>query len=204
MRTSVNGCRRPRFFVQPSFFLRKLITFLCLPWETTSPSTAAPATTGRPTLASPSPPTSSTSNVSFPPTSASTFSTLRRSPSVTRYCLPPVLITAYIGCSLDFLGSFAYLATNRADARPSKPSGRAVLYDRRAGAVKDSRALIAGGGRVPSRVHGTQTTTARRLPRRPPPRFRPFRGERQRPDRRAGRPAAGGGAARSARGPGLG
>ena len=42
MRTSVYGCRWPRFFVQPSFFLRKWTTFLCLPWPTISPSTAAP------------------------------------------------------------------------------------------------------------------------------------------------------------------
>ena len=50
MRTSVYGCRWPRFFVQPSFFLRKWMTFLCLSWATISPSTAAPATTGAPTF----------------------------------------------------------------------------------------------------------------------------------------------------------
>src|SRR5919198_3926836 len=50
MRSSVKGCRWPRFFVQPSFFLRKWITFLCLPAETISASTAAPATVGAPTV----------------------------------------------------------------------------------------------------------------------------------------------------------
>src|SRR3990172_13154624 len=99
MRTSVKGWRWPRFLVQPSCFFRKLMTFLCLSWATISHSTAAPATTGLPTFASPSPPTSSTSKDSLPPTSPSSFSILRRSPCETRYCLPPVRITAYIGRS---------------------------------------------------------------------------------------------------------
>ena len=44
--TSVYGWRWPRFFVQPSFFLRKWMTFLCLAWPTISPSTAAPVDDG--------------------------------------------------------------------------------------------------------------------------------------------------------------
>src|SRR5512136_575229 len=96
MTTSVYGCRWPRFFVQPSFFLRKWTTLAWRPWATISPSTDAPATVGLPTLASPSPPTSRASNESFLPTSPSRSSTRSLSPLETRYCLPPVWITAYI------------------------------------------------------------------------------------------------------------
>src|SRR5256885_5160915 len=81
---------------QPSSWVRKCQTLGCLPWETTSASTLAPATSGAPTL-TPSPsPSSRTSRATFAPTSPSSFSTLRRSPSWTRYCLPPVRTTAYI------------------------------------------------------------------------------------------------------------
>ena len=82
----------------PAFLLLAEVDHLgvCLPWATISPSTAAPATVGLPTLASPSPPTSSASKESFLPTSPSSSSTRSLSPLETRYCLPPVWITAYI------------------------------------------------------------------------------------------------------------
>src|SRR5512143_720952 len=96
MTTSVYGWRWPRYLLQPSFFLRKWTTLAWRPWATISPSTEAPATVGLPTLASPSPPTSSASKDSFLPTSPSRSSTRSLSPWETRYCLPPVWITAYI------------------------------------------------------------------------------------------------------------
>src|SRR3990172_1129989 len=59
--------------------------------------TAAPETRGAPTLsASPSPSASTWSSTSSVPTSAGSFSTLIFSPALTRYCLPPVLMTAYM------------------------------------------------------------------------------------------------------------
>src|SRR5256885_3740788 len=85
---------------QPSSWVRKCQTLGCLPWEMTSASTLAPSTSGAPTLTASPSPTSRTSRASFAPTSPSSFSTLRRSPSWTRYCLPPVRTTAYIEAPL--------------------------------------------------------------------------------------------------------
>src|SRR4051812_29860688 len=81
----------------PSSWVRKCQSLRCLPWETTSACTLAPLTSGAPSFTSAPSPTSKTSRSSFAPTSCVSFSTLRRSPSLTRYCLPPVLTTAYIG-----------------------------------------------------------------------------------------------------------
>src|SRR5581483_10783341 len=76
------------------FFLNTR-TFLARIWPTISPVTLALASSGAPILTS-SPPTKSTSgNTTCSPTSPASFSTLTRSPSATRYCLPPVRITAY-------------------------------------------------------------------------------------------------------------
>src|SRR6266851_6989179 len=59
--------------------------------------TEAPVTTGVPTLsAAPSPTTRTSSSTSSLPTAAGSFSTLNFSPPETRYCLPPVLTTAYM------------------------------------------------------------------------------------------------------------
>jgi hypothetical protein len=58
-----------------------------------------PATVGVPSVTL-SPPTTSTSpNVMMVPTSPSTFSTFSLSSAATRYCLPPVLMTANISPS---------------------------------------------------------------------------------------------------------
>lgn len=57
----------------------------------------APLISGAPTvICSPSPIISTSSNDTVAPTSAVRVSILRRSPATTLYCLPPVLITAYI------------------------------------------------------------------------------------------------------------
>src|SRR5258705_5769961 len=102
MRSSVYGWRCPRMRSQPSSCVRKCQSLRCLPCETTSASTRAPETTGAPSLTSAPSPTRSTSSSSFTPTSCASFSTLSRSPSLTRYCLPPVLTTAYIEDLLAF------------------------------------------------------------------------------------------------------
>src|SRR5712664_1831765 len=99
MRSSVYCWRWPRIRSQPSSCVRKCQSLRCLPCETTSASTRAPETVGAPSFTSGPSPTSSTSSSSLAPTSWVSFSTLRRSPCFTRYCFPPVLITAYISSS---------------------------------------------------------------------------------------------------------
>src|SRR5713101_1672963 len=88
---------------QPSSCVRKCQSLRCLPCETTSACTFAPSRSGAPSFTSAPSPTSNTSRSNFAPTSCASFSTLRRSPSLTRYCLPPVLTTAYIFDSVLFL-----------------------------------------------------------------------------------------------------
>jgi hypothetical protein len=58
-------------------------------------ATLAPATVGVPTRVSPSPLTRSTrSKVMVEPASTGSFSTETTSPTLTRYCLPPVSMIA--------------------------------------------------------------------------------------------------------------
>src|ERR1700677_1849913 len=65
--------------------------------STTSTTTVALSTVGTPNVSLPSLPMSKTrSNVKGWPASAGTLSTSRVSPAVTRYCLLPISITAYI------------------------------------------------------------------------------------------------------------
>src|SRR6185437_11486379 len=73
-------------------------TLAPLPWRTTVATTLPPAISGLPSFTSAPSPTSSTwPNSTVAPASASSFS-MRSTPSlVTRYCFPPVAITAYIG-----------------------------------------------------------------------------------------------------------
>src|SRR5215217_1204033 len=84
--------RRYRFF---GLYLNTTIfgpRYCCSTWAWT----VAPATSGVPTLAEPSPPTMSTrSNVIPEPGSTDSFSIESVSPTVTRYCLPPVSMMAY-------------------------------------------------------------------------------------------------------------
>src|SRR5262245_63386871 len=72
------------------------------PCSTTSAATEAPSTVGVPIVAG-SPPTTSTSpNWTISPGSPLIFSTFRRSSAATRYCFPPVLMTANIVLVLVF------------------------------------------------------------------------------------------------------
>src|SRR2546422_832008 len=109
-RTSVNSCPCPRF--RREFFLRrflKAMTFGPRPCSRTSAATEAPEMLGAPRVTL-SPPTTRTSpNWMISPGSPLTFSTLITSSATTRYCLPPVLMTANIVlslCSMPMLGSF--------------------------------------------------------------------------------------------------
>src|SRR6478736_2968668 len=73
------------------------MTFSPLNWLSTFATTLTPLRKGAPTRTlSPSPAASTFSKVTLLPSSApSTFSTSSLSPTETRYCLPPVLMTAY-------------------------------------------------------------------------------------------------------------
>src|SRR6478752_6892592 len=72
-------------------------TFSPRPWATTVALTLAPDTKGAPTFTpSPSPSMRTLSNDTAAPTSAASISTFTCSPDFTRYCLPPVWITAYM------------------------------------------------------------------------------------------------------------
>src|SRR5210317_525627 len=67
------------------------------PWSTTVAVTFPPSRYGAPIFtSSPSPTISTWSSSTVAPFSASIFSTFNTSPVVARYCLPPVLNTAYI------------------------------------------------------------------------------------------------------------
>src|SRR5210317_1602189 len=71
------------------------------PWSTTVAVTLPPSRKGVPIFtSSPSPTMSTWSSSTVAPFSASIFSTFITSPVVARYCLPPVLNTAYIGFQL--------------------------------------------------------------------------------------------------------
>src|SRR3990172_313688 len=70
--------------------------FLPRPGRTPSPSTLTPASVGRPTSTLSPSATRSASNDTAAPTSAGSFSTRKASPGSTRYCFPPVRITAYM------------------------------------------------------------------------------------------------------------
>src|SRR5699024_8726290 len=75
----------------------KVTTFFSLPCFSTLAVTLAPSTNGVPTLtSSPLATRITSSKVTELPSSASSFSTNTLSPSATLYCLPPVLIIAYI------------------------------------------------------------------------------------------------------------
>src|SRR5438874_1077711 len=99
MRTSVYDCRCPWVFW---WCLRrrslKIFTLSPRPWPSTVALTSAPEMSGAPSLTlSPLPTRSTWSNDTAAPTSAASDSTRSLPPDSTRYCLPPDLITAYIG-----------------------------------------------------------------------------------------------------------
>src|SRR5437667_9663425 len=100
MRSSVYDCRWPSDFWK---CLRrhslKMRTLSSRPCPTTVALTSAPETNGAPTLTpSPAPTSSTSSKETLAPTSAVSASTRSFAPDSTRYCLPPDLMTAYIGC----------------------------------------------------------------------------------------------------------
>src|SRR3954451_3924802 len=136
---------------QPSSWVRKCQSLRCLPWETTSACTLAPLTSGAPSFTSAPSPTSSTSRSSFAPTSWISFSTLRRSPSLTRYCFPPVLTTAYIGnlVPFRFCGSLADREIPPPGAERngrSSGEGPGMSSDLLAGRGEGPQACFVGGG----------------------------------------------------------
>src|SRR3970282_190388 len=98
MRTSVKPCRWP--WVLAKCLRRrslKMRIFSPRPCATTVALTAAPSTNGAPTRTpSPSPSIKTRSTDTVAPTSAASSSTFTCSPDFTRYCLPPVWITAYM------------------------------------------------------------------------------------------------------------
>src|SRR5262249_7402677 len=102
-RMSVNSCRWPRFL--RAFFRRRFLKAMIFgprPCSRTSAATEAPATVGWPKLTL-SPPTTKTSpNCTISPGEPLTLSTLITSSAATRYCLPPVLMTANIVLVLVF------------------------------------------------------------------------------------------------------
>ncbi len=102
-RTIVNSWRWPR--LRREFLRRRFLnamTFGPRPCSSTSAATEAPATAGAP-MVTLSPPTTSTSpNWTISPGSPATLSTLITSSAATRYCLPPVRMTANIVFVLVF------------------------------------------------------------------------------------------------------
>src|SRR5580692_10864997 len=97
-RSTVTCWRWPffrRLFCRRRFL--KMMTLSSRSCAITVAVTEAPAITGAPSVRLPSLPTASTSvNVTVAPGSASNFSTFSTASGVTRYCFPPVRITANI------------------------------------------------------------------------------------------------------------
>ena len=103
MRITESSWRWPR--LRREFLRRRFLNAITLAsrvCSTTSPATLAPATVGVPTITL-SPPTMSTSaNSMRSPGAPLILSIVITSFSATRYCLPPVLMTANIVLSLVF------------------------------------------------------------------------------------------------------
>src|SRR5207249_10207462 len=101
--------------------------FLVLPCPITVAVTRAPSTTGEPTLAACPPATSRTrSRVPEVPGSACSRSTFSVRPSSTRYCLPPVSITAYMREPRHVRFGPAYSSISGSAQQPAQPRGQAV------------------------------------------------------------------------------
>src|SRR5262245_24591813 len=97
------------------------MTFSPRPWRTTSALTEAPSTTGRPIDASSPSTTSRTrSTITVLPGSTSSSSTSSSVPTSTRYCFPPVSMTAYMDPQ-DFL-------TTAGDARGDRAVGHGTTH----------------------------------------------------------------------------
>src|SRR5688572_2009325 len=97
--------------------------------------------------ASPSPSIRTSPNATFAPGSPSSFSTTRMSPGWTRYCLPPVLITAYI------VRAFGVDMQNGMRPQESPRARGGALYTRKAESQRRGGRLAVttlrrrGGGR---------------------------------------------------------
>src|SRR5450755_781562 len=103
IRTKVNSARKPR--LRREFFRRRFLNAMILgprPCSRTSAATEAPVMVGLPTVTL-SPPMSKTSpNCTIWPGSPLSRSIFSMSWAATRYCLPPVLMTANIVLVLVF------------------------------------------------------------------------------------------------------
>src|SRR5262245_1710819 len=119
------------------------------PCSSTSAATDAPATVGAPSVTL-SPPTTSTSpNWMISPGSPLTLATCSTSSAATRYCLPPVLMTANIvlsSCSFPVLGSFrtGFFQSVWGSAAPNGPQQSARSH----GPALPAAVMAAGPGPV--------------------------------------------------------
>ena len=113
------------------------MTFGARPCSTTSAMTLAPERSGVPSFGLLSPPATirTSVNSTWAPASPGSFSMVTTSFGATRYCLPPVLMTAYI---IDFLD----LSYDERPRRAPRPTSGALLWR---GPAK-STAQRAGGG----------------------------------------------------------
>src|SRR4051812_44757452 len=98
IRRTVSSWRWPRFTrLRALGRYLNAMTFSPRPWRTSSASTAASATTGVPIVdSSPSATRSTRSIVRLSPGAPSSSSTSSSVPTSTRYCFPPVSMTAYM------------------------------------------------------------------------------------------------------------
>ena len=173
IRTIVRCWRWPRLRLE--FWRRRFLKAMTLrarPCSTTSAVTMAPSTKGAP-IAAPAPsPTMSTSlNSTMSPASPASFSTVNRSLAATRYCLPPVLMTANIFCLSRSFRLFRSIRQRRV------VEGRLLVQSGSSGssgtAFRRTSVLPVGcDGRMPSARHF-------RAKRAPP---RDLRGLRSRPE----------------------
>src|SRR6516165_3514332 len=163
IRIRVNSARKPRFLRE---FLRRrflnAITFGPRPCSTTSAATLAPGT-GLPTTGV-SPPTINTSvSETIVPGSPSSRATFSLSSGATRYCLPPVLMTANIFC-LAFEPGARTSPDRLFDSRgfgfaigrscgQNKEAGQKTRTMR--GLWRSGYRLSRNGGRAPIGVHRT-------------------------------------------------
>src|SRR5262245_61127340 len=120
------------------------------PCSTISAVTLAPATPGVPTLGASPPSMSTSANSTVAPASPATFSMVRTSLGATRYCLPPVLMTAYIVDFLRFPAANSNWVTHTeiARARSWLGSARTIMEGTRKVNFADAPcAAFAPGGR---------------------------------------------------------
>src|SRR5712691_8160253 len=112
-------------------------------WAIIWASTRTPATAGVPTVTSAPCPTRCTLvNVTVSPTAPVSFSTSIVSPGLTRYCRPPVVITAYIPYPI-----LSFALRNKCTSSFAVPSPQALCQARRL-----SSSTKVGGERITCRA----------------------------------------------------